>query len=173
MIDLALAFLIVITMTGAVLAVGLRKVFHNLLGFGLATIGVAGITLILGSEFVALVQMLVFLGGISIAMVFAVMMSTPNEQNEEPRTFRRLLPAVGIGGGFAAVLAWMMLRAELAEPNNPDAVAWSTKRIGELLMTRFELPFEAISLLLLLAIIGAVVVARRTREQGNTGGARG
>ena len=50
----ALGLLIVMTMTGAVLAVSLRKVFHNLLGFGLSMIGAAGVTLILGSEFVAL-----------------------------------------------------------------------------------------------------------------------
>jgi len=162
--SVCLGLLIVMTLAGAVLAVTLRKVFHNLLGFGLSIIGAAGITLILGSEFVALMQLLIFLGGITIAMVFAVMMSTPREQSEEPRTLRAVIPALLIGVGFTATLCWMMLSASFPRAVAYAPEAWSVKALGLLLLTDFELPFEAISILLLAAIIGAVLVARRTRE---------
>jgi NADH-quinone oxidoreductase subunit J len=160
----ALGFLIVMTLAGAVLAVSLRKVFHNLLGFGLSMIGVAGVSLILGSEFVALMQLLIFLGGIAIAMIFAVMMSTPREQSEEPRSVAVVLPALVLGVGFSAVVCWMMLNGTFPKASPYVADAWSVKNIGLLLLTDFELPFEAISILLLGAIIGSVAIARRTRE---------
>jgi len=161
----ALGALIVMTLAGAVLAVLLRKVFHNLLGFGLATLGAAGISLILGSEFVALMQLLIFLGGITIAMIFAVMMSTPREQAEEPRTAGALVPALVVGVGFTSLVCWMMLTGTFPQAVPWSAEAWSVRELGLLLLTEFELPFEAISVLLLGAIIGSVLVARRTREQ--------
>ena len=166
-----LGLLIVMTLAGAVLAVTLRKVFHNLLGFGLSTLGVAGVTLMLGSEFVALMQLLIFLGGIAIAMIFAVMMSTPREQSEEPRTMAAVVPALVVG--VMGVVCWMMLSATFPRAVPYSAEAWSVPKLGFLLLTDFELPFEAISILLLGAIIGSVLVARRTREQEPTSEDRG
>jgi NADH-quinone oxidoreductase subunit J len=162
-VDLGLAVLIVIALAGSVAAVTLKKVFHNLIGFGVAIIGLAGISVVLGSEFVALMQVLIFLGGITVAMVFAVMMSTPREQAEESHPRARILGAVGIAGGLFGSLWWVLSGTTFATAAF-DPEAWSTPAIGKLLLTRFELPFEAISLLLLGAIIGSVVVARRTRE---------
>ncbi|MBJ95281.1 MAG: NADH-quinone oxidoreductase subunit J [Rickettsiales bacterium] len=164
LLNAALGLLIVMTLAGAVLAVTLRKVFHNLLGFGLSVIGGAGVTLILGSEFVALMQLLIFLGGIAIAMVFAVMMSTPNEQAEEPRSAGAVIPAILLGLGFTALICWAMLDGNFPQSSPYVAEAWSVKNIGLLLLTDYELPFEAISILLLAAIIGSVLIARRTRE---------
>ena len=164
MVDLALGLLIVITFCGATMAVALRKVFHNLLGFGMSLIGLAGISLLLGSEFVALMQLLIFLGGIFVAMVFAVMMSTPREQAEEARQPSRVVPALVIGADFPAVLAVLLLGGSF--PVAPVTTElFGVREIGFALLTRFELPFEAVSLLLLGAIIGAVAVARRTREE--------
>jgi len=167
--DVALGLLIVITFCGATMAVALRKVFHNLLGFGLSLIGLAGITLMLGSEFVALMQLLIFLGGIAVAMVFAVMMSTPREQAEEPRTASRVVPALAVGIGFPAILTVLLLGGSFpVAPTTTDL--FGVEEIGLALLTRFELPFEAVSLLLLGSIIGAVAVARRTREEEESDG---
>ncbi len=164
MLDLALGILIVLTFAGATMAVVLKKVFHNLLGFGLSLVGLAGISLVLGSEFVALMQLLIFLGGITVAMVFAVMMSTPREQSEEPRTADRVAPALLVGAGFPAVMIALLLGGSF--PTSPvTEELFGVREIGLALLTTFELPFEAISLLLLAAIIGAVAVARRTRER--------
>jgi NADH-quinone oxidoreductase subunit J len=166
--DVALGILIVITFCGATMAVALRKVFHNLLGFGLSLIGLAGISLLLGSEFVALMQLLIFLGGIAVAMVFAVMMSTPREQAEEAREASRVLPALIVGLGFPAVVAALLLGGSF--PVAPVTTElFGVHDIGMALLTRFELPFEAVSLLLLGSIIGAVAVARRTREESSDG----
>ncbi len=168
MLDLALGVLIVITFTGATMAVLLRKVFHNLLGFGLSLIGLAGISLVLGSEFVALMQLLIFLGGIAVAMVFAVMMSTPREQAEESRTPARVVTALVVGAGFPAVLAVMLVGGSFPVAPATEQL-FGVRDIGFALLTRFELPFEAVSLLLLAAIIGSVAVARRTREEPSDG----
>ena len=159
--DPVLGLLIVITMTGAVMAVAYRKVFYNLLGFGLAILGTAGITL-------ALMQLLIFLGGIAIAMIFAVMMSTPKEQSEEPRKGTRFT----LGIGFAVAILVVVLNGGLPTLQ-ADPEMGTVKDLGWLLLTRFELAFEAVSLLLLGAIIGAVVIARRSREPVDEEAVRG
>jgi len=164
MVDIALGFLIVISLAGAVMAVALKKVFHNLLGFGLSMLGVAGVTIVLGAEFVALMQLLIFLGGIGIAMVFAVMMSTPREQDEEDRSPGRVLAAVGTGVGFMAIVGSLTVSAAFPTAKAVDASLFSAPHLGLLLLSDYALPFEAISLLLLAAILGAVIVARRSRE---------
>ncbi|HCP45577.1 MAG TPA: NADH-quinone oxidoreductase subunit J [Deltaproteobacteria bacterium] len=164
MVDLAFGFLIVVSLAGAVMAVALKKVFHNLIGFGLAILGSAGVTVILGAEFVALMQLLIFLGGIAIAMVFAVMMSTPREQDEEDRSPGRVLGAVGIGSGFMVVVGFLMLSGVFPAAGPQDDALFSAQHLGLLLLSDYALPFEAISLLLLAAILGSVIVARRSRE---------
>jgi len=170
LMDVALGVLIVMVVAGSLFAVLLKKVFYNLLGFGLAMIGISGITLILGSEFVALMQMLIFVGGITIAMVFAVMMSTPKEQLEEARPPSRVIPAVVVTCGFTGVLAWAMVSHSWNQLERVGTGLGSVKELGLLLLTDYELSFEAISLVLLAAIIGAILIARRTREAEVDGG---
>ena len=61
-------------LVGALCAVGLKSIFHNILGFALAMLGVAGVFLSLGSDFLAVVFVLVYVGAVAIAMVYAVML---------------------------------------------------------------------------------------------------
>ena len=106
----------------------------------------------------------IFLGGIGIAMVFAVMMSTPREQDEEDRSPGRVLAAVGTGVGFMAIVGSLPVSAAFPTAKAVDASLFSAPHLGLLLLSDYALPFEAISLLLLAAILGAVIVARRSRE---------
>jgi NADH:ubiquinone oxidoreductase subunit 6 (subunit J) len=151
-------------LVGALCAVGLKNIFHNILGFALAMLGVAGVFLSLGSDFLAVVFVLVYVGAVAIAMVYAVMLSYPLDQPSRPRNRWKvagaaLFAAVGAAGIWLVVrhAAWPPLTAR------PDL---SAARAGYRFLRDYVLAFELISVLLVVAMMGAVMVARRTRPSG-------
>jgi NADH-quinone oxidoreductase subunit J len=159
------AFWIVVglTMGGACIAVFPKNILYNVLGLALALSGVAGIYLYLGSLFVALMQLLIYVGAITIAIVFAIMLSRPLHL-EVPE---RRLPKVVAAGG-ASVLVFLALvgvglksRWMVAAERSGD---WSVESLGHAMLTKYNLVFEVISLVLLVAIIGAIVTAGFTRR---------
>ncbi len=143
---------------GAVIAVFLKNVFHNALGLGLSLFGVAGIFIFLGAEFLAAMQIIIYVGAIAIAILFAVMLSQPMwiERVHTPEPSR--LRAVIVAGAFFVVVGHLLVRAPWPIPN--ETGDYSIAHIGELLLTRFLLPFEAVSLVLLVAIIGALLISQ-------------
>jgi NADH-quinone oxidoreductase subunit J len=158
------AFLMVIgiTVLGALIAVGARNIFHNVLGLALSLIGVAGLFLYLNSPFVALMEILIYVGAICIAICFAIMLSQPLYLPGPPRSFLKRLGAL-LGAG--AVLAFLVLLTRktqwvAAAERSKD---WSITTIGHYLLTNYVLIFEVISLLLLVAMLGAIVNARDGR----------
>ncbi len=159
------AFLVVIGMTvlGALIAVGARNIFHNVLGLALSLIGVAGLFLYLNSPYVALMQILIYVGAICIAICFAIMLSQPLYL---PGPRRSLLKSLGALLGAGAVLAFLVLLTRKTHwvPAAERSTDWSITTIGHYLLTKYALIFEVISLLLLVAMLGAIVNARGGRE---------
>ncbi len=158
------AFLLVVGMTilGALIAVGARNIFHNVLGLALSLIGVAGLFLYLNSPFVALMEILIYVGAICIAICFAIMLSQPLYR---PSPRRSLLKSLGALAGAAAVLAFLTLLTRRTQwiPAAERSKDWSITTIGHYLLTNYALIFEVISLLLLVAMLGAIVTARNGR----------
>jgi NADH-quinone oxidoreductase subunit J len=153
-----------VVLVGAVGAVGLKNIFHNILGFAFAMLGVAGVFLSLGSDFLAVVFVLVYVGAVAIAMVYAVMLSYPLDQTPTPRSRWK------IGGAalFAAVGAgaiWAVLRGA-SWPRAGGARDVSAAATGLRFLRDYVLAFELISVLLVVAMMGAVMVARRIRAAG-------
>ncbi|MGD0991945.1 MAG: NADH-quinone oxidoreductase subunit J [Gemmatimonadales bacterium] len=146
---------------GAVLAVGLRNIFHNILGFALALVGVAGLFLTLGSDFLAMVLILVYVGALAIAMVYAVMLSYPLDTKPEPRRLPKVVGAAALAMLVAAALYVVVLGAHFVAADGPPetSAAWAGRR----LLSDYVLAFELISVLLVVAMIGAVMVARKAR----------
>jgi NADH:ubiquinone oxidoreductase subunit 6 (subunit J) len=144
---------------GALLAVGLRNIFHNILGFALAQVGVAGLFLTLGSDFLAIVLILVYVGAIAIAMVYAVMLSQPLDAVPAPRSGAKVAGAAALALLVAAAL-WAVIRgASFSARSGPLEV--NAGVTGGRLLSDYVLAFELISVLLVIAMIGAVMVARR------------
>ncbi len=159
-----MAFLMVVGMTlgGAVIAVGARNIFHNVLGLALSLIGVAGIFVYLNSPFVALMEILIYVGAICIAICFAIMLSQPMHLVGPPRS---ILKSLGALLGAGSVMGFLMLLTRkttwvAAAQRSQD---WSITTIGHYLLTTYSLIFEVISLLLLVAMLGAIVTARDGR----------
>ena len=153
-----------IALVGALGAVGFRSIFHNILSFAVAMLGVAGVFLSLGSDFIAVVFVLVYVGAVAIAMVYAVMLSYPLDLPPRPRSSWKVLGAAGFAGVAAGAL-WLVLRSALwISPGGRPAV--TAADIGVRLLRDYVLAFELISVLLVVAMMGAMVVARRSRVGG-------
>ena len=164
--DLVFGFSAGVALVGAAVAVLLRNIFHNILGFALAMLGVAGVFLSLGADFVAAVFVLVYVGAVAIAMVYAVMLSHPLDQPRRPRNILKVLGAAGLAAITGGAL-WRVLRAAPWAPAAPLADV-DAAVIGRRLLTDYVLAFELISVLLLVAMMGAVMVARRARAGRGT-----
>lgn len=149
-----------VALGGALIAVLARNIFHNILGFATGMLGVAGIFLSLGADFVAAVFALVYVGAVAIAMVYAVMLSHPLDQPRRPRSVLKVSGAAGLAAATAAAL-WMVLRATAWPVAGPPQGAGAAG-IGIRFLTDYALAFELISVLLLVAMMGAVMVARRS-----------
>ena len=160
-----MAFWIVVGLTlgGAVIAVFPRNILYNVLGLVLALTGVAGIFLYLGSFFIALMQLLIYVGAICIAIVFAIMLSRPLHLELPKRKVPKIVMSAGAGLIFFAALTSVALRT-VWTPALHRAGDWSVQAIGNLLITKYDLVFELISLVLLVAIIGAIVTAGFSRR---------
>lgn len=164
MTSLDIAFLATgaITVAAALLAVTTRHLVHSALWLVLALGGLAGCYLVLGAELVALVQVLVYVGAVVVLVIFAMMLTrAPIGPSPDHSTSRlhRLLAAV-LGAGVTALLLAVLL------PLGGEAVARtpvSTTGIAEDIFGTWVWPFEALSLLLLIALIGAFAVSRLTR----------
>jgi NADH-quinone oxidoreductase subunit J len=151
------------TIAGAALAVFPRNILYNVLGLALALSGIAGFYLFLGSFFIALMQLLIYVGAICIAIVFAIMLSRPLHLE----TPKRAVPKVALGLTTSAIFfvatASVAIKTEWV-PAVDRITDWSVETIGHMLLTRYELVFEVISLVLLVAIIGAVITAGFSRR---------
>ena len=148
------AALIVSAALGTVL---LPNIVHAALSLVAALLGVAGVYLLLGSEFLALVQVLLYGGGVTILLLFGLMLTRAADDPiiadgaQKPFAFG---VAALIGGVFAAAL----LDARWADAG---ATVIGFRDLGERLFRDYGLPFEVASLVLLVALIGAVAIARR------------
>jgi len=134
-----------------------------------ALVGVAGLYLLLGADFLGVTQILVYVGGIMILILFGVMLTQRSKS-----AFGHAPTARAIGAGLCGVALMAMLGIQLAisaasNSNLADTPViqpeGQTREIGELLMSNYILPFEMVSMVLLAALVGAAFLARRTQER--------
>jgi NADH-quinone oxidoreductase subunit J len=152
-----------ITLVGAGGVVLHRNLFRAALFLVLSFVGVAGIYVLLEAELLAMIQLLVYVGAISILIIFAVMLSrqmmSPEFKSRNEQWFGGLAAAVLLFAVLAVVLLtvrWPVDPTGAAVP--PGMIA----ALGEALVSpqQYVLPFEVASVLLLVALVGAVIIAR-------------
>lgn len=161
--DIIFYLFALITVLSAFIVVTTRNVIYS--GFSLlfTFFGVAGIYVLLGADFLAIVQIMVYVGGILILILFGVML-TNKITNVDIRTGTvHLLPAaIGIGILFGALVSVMVLTDwKTSDVTIPITTTYS---IGRELLTNYVLIFELLGLLLLVVLIGAASIARRDKE---------
>lgn len=158
----AFYLVVAVTFVGAFIAVAARNIFHNVLGLALSLMGVAGLFLYLNSPFVALMEILIYVGAICIAICFAIMLSEPLYLPKPPRNPLKLLGAVASTGLVFFFLGLLLSKTKWV-PAAERSTDWSVTTLGHYLLTHYVLIFELISLLLLVAMLGAIVIARGGR----------
>ena len=137
------------------------NIVRAIFGLAVALVGVALAFLALGSPFVAAMEVLIYIGGITVAMVFAVMLSSAGRNEPQSPIGRRVMAAV-VALVFFGGVAWVIIGTEFTLPAERAAAdAWSVQEIGRNLLDRFNVVFELLSVVLLLAIIGAITIASR------------
>ncbi len=162
--DLAFLGFAFLALAGGLVAVGSRTLIRAVLGLATSLVGVAGLYVYLGTHFIAAMQVLIYVGAVCISITFAVMLARPpSEAARDPGfTAGKIAAGLGVGVFAALLLGGAVLRT--AWEAKPVEVEGTLLQVGEGLLTRYAFVFELISLVLLVAIVGSVVVARRGRR---------
>lgn len=155
-----------IAVAGAVNLLVQRHPINGALSLIAVMAALAGEYLLLGAEFVAAVQVIVYAGAIMVLFVFTIMLL--NAGVEEQTKGSRVAFLFGIPGTLigSLLIAWVVLRHSGTESVAIGALPGAPKTIGELLFHEFLLPFEITSILILIAIMGAVVLASKPTAPG-------
>jgi NADH-quinone oxidoreductase subunit J len=160
----AFYYLAAVSVASAILAITRSNPVHSMLWVLALFVHVAGIFLLVGAEFLAAVQVIVYAGAILVFYLFFLMLLDLPGEAAGPRFGTHWPLSAAAGLGFAA-LAWYAHDPRLVPAMQPveplPRSPGSLRSIGMLLFTQFTRPFEITSLILLAAIVGAVVVAKR------------
>lgn len=155
--------LAIVAVVGAVSLIIQRHPIHSALSLIVVMVALAGLYLLMGAEFVAAVQIIVYGGAIMVLFIFVIMLLNAGE--EERTNFSKLalyagIPlAVAVTGLIAAAL--VNSRTLAALPPAAPIMLTDTRTLSTLLFTDFVYPFELTSFLILVAILGALVLAQR------------
>ena len=142
--------------------VATRNVVHASLALLLSLLAVAGIYLILFAEFLAIVQVLIYGGAITIVLLFAIMLTRTAEYPRITDNRQWPLAAAAAVAALAVLAGSFWTNAAVGtEPHSP-----ALTDLANSLFTRWAIPFEVASLVLLVALIGAIIIARES-EEGN------
>jgi len=122
---------------------------------------IAALYLMLGAEFLAAAQVIVYAGAIMVLFVFAIMVLIPGKEESGPDTHRgaRLL-AAPVGGLLLLLLIFVVV-GRWSVPRGPEGPSGSAGAVGRLLFTSYLFPFELTSVLLLAAMVGVLLLAKR------------
>jgi NADH:ubiquinone oxidoreductase subunit 6 (subunit J) len=166
------AILVFITIIAAVMVVAHRNIVHAAVYLGLTFLGVAGMYLLLNAPFLAGAQVLIYVGAITVLILFALMM-TSQRIMREPRNARPYrFVSMAVSTALFLVLVWVARQNVWAI--DPAAIEQAQSReyvqtgyldqLAQSLFGTYLLPFEVASVLLLGALVGAIVLAKEERE---------
>jgi len=163
---LAFMGLALVAIIGGVLLLNLTKVVHMVVSLIFTFVAIAGIYVLLSAEFVAAVQILIYSGAITIIMLFGIMLTKHNDE-PEPQTgkWRKILVFLGIlGFAFAVYLGIYNFNIEQVPTTLHEN---NTMQIGEALYSKYIIPFELTSVLLLVALVGSIILAKNEKKEAD------
>jgi NADH-quinone oxidoreductase subunit J len=178
-VEILFALLGAVAVAAALLVVGSPNLVHAALWLVVTLGALAGCYLLLTAEFVAWVQVLIYVGAVVVLLLFGLMLTrAPIGYSAELTSGNRWAAAVvaGATGGTLVTVIVEAFRREYVELHG--GVAGASRGIGETIFRYWVLPFEILSVLLLAALVGAIVLSRRTPDEarpaaGATAGALG
>ena len=170
--DIVFYLFALITLVSAGIVVFSKNVVHAAFSLLFTFFGVAGLYVLLNADFLAVTQLLVYVGGILVLMLFGVMLTSKVISVDMKTGTLQTLPASVLVAVLAGVLCgifwmteWLSMPTGGQSPGNPAVWTKTTSpALGEALMTTYVLPFEIASVVLLVAMLGAAMIARRERK---------
>ena len=154
--------LAILTVGSAAVVVLSRQLIYSAFALLFTFFGVAGLYVLLGADFLAAAQLLVYVGGILVLLLFGVMLTHKIYDLDLRTETTQLAPGVIVAVGLFVILASTAVRTQWMGASRPPAP--TTAEIGRLFLGQYLLPFEAASVLLLVALIGAAMIVRRRRD---------
>lgn len=158
---LAFYFVAAVTLLSAGVVVFSRRIIYSAFSLLFTLMGVAVTYVLLSDDFMAVVQLLLYVGGILVLILFAVMLTNRIEDRVGSNLARARLPILVAAAAGLGAMALAAVQTVWPSGQAPDTFEPATSRIGNSLLGTYLLPFEVISVLLLLGLVGAVVVARK------------
>ena len=153
----ALAFL---TIVSSLMVVSSKNIFHSAIFLILALFGVAGLFVLLEAPFLAAAQVLIYVGAIAILMIFGVMLTARIADAGIRHTNEQVPTGLAISLGLLVIMLYSLWNTPIAVSEGVPA-GGAGHKLGELFLTKFVLPFEIVSVLLLAALIAALVIAKK------------
>jgi len=160
------------TAIGALAAMSLRNPVHCALCLVVTFVGLAGIYLGLGAQFLGLAQVMVYVGAVAILLVFVLLLTRSSGDNGIPESAPAWKSAVGIAVLVGGVLGFAVLSVDRWEMRKTAPEPVPVAAMGRALMTEYVLPLQIVGVLLTAAMIGAAVLAipeKRVSPRGNGG----
>jgi len=151
-----------LTLASAAVVVLSRTLIYSAFALLFTFFGVAGLYVLLGADFLAATQLLIYVGGILVLLLFGVMLTHKIYDLDLRTETTQLASGFIVAGGLFVILAAIALKTEWPGVARPPAP--TTSGIGRLFLSEYLLPFEAASVLLLVALMGAAMIVRRRRD---------
>lgn len=143
----------------AIMSVTLKNIFHSALSLIVALLGIAAVYIYLDAEFLALIQILIYVGAIMALIIFGIMLTLKISDKTLKQHNQQQFLSFLICGAFASLLISIFVRFKIEA--TPSSKAISLAEIGKQLLGTYALPFEVISVILLAALIGAIVISSK------------
>jgi NADH-quinone oxidoreductase subunit J len=149
---------VAVTLLGAAMAVLSGSIIYALMGLVTAMFGIAGLYIFLENPFLSMMQILIYVGAVSVLIAFAIMLIGPlYRKPKEWTTAGKFIAALGVA--LASLIVSVRFVVETFPLSAPPAFKITTQQIGHLFLNDLVLPFELVSLLLVVAILGAIMLA--------------
>lgn len=155
-----------LAVAGAILTVTLRSAVHCAIALIASLAGVAGLYLLQAAEFLFAVQIVLYIGGIMVLFLFVIMLVNLDQAARERQFHRRIWTGIVAGVGAAVMFGYFLLKGRGSLPMGERAAAeagspGNVEQLADTLFRDYLVPFELASLLLLVAIVGSVIMAKK------------
>jgi len=161
--DIIFYFFAVVTLVSGTIVVFSKNIIYSAFSLLFTFFGVAGIYVLLNADFIAVAQLLIYVGGILVLLLFGVMLTNKVISVDMKTGTMQTLPASILVAMVAGVLCGIFYSTDWRTVEGIPAPSATANSLGELFMTTFALPFEVASIVLLVALLGAALIARKDR----------
>ncbi len=165
--DIIFFFFAVVTVISGAIVVMSRNIIYSAFSLLFTFFGVAGLYVLLNADFIAVTQLLVYVGGILVLLLFGVMLTNKVIDVEMKTGVLQTYPAAIICGVMAGALLVVFWTTDWNVVSSDGVMTTTTHALGEMFMTTYLLPFEVASVVLLVALVGAAIIARKDKPIQN------